>query len=129
MNRIRPSQRLNPVRDCKNISVSLPQKMIDEIAICLRGRHQKRSHWVKNAIQNQLSNIEVDNFDDMSLQRVILRLLHRFEELNDGERVRLEAFYQNSFGDLPIILSREQWKQHRIDSESKNEPLESHEPS
>jgi len=128
MNRIRPSQRLNPVRDCKNISVSLPQKMIDEIKMCLRGRHQKRSHWVKNAIQNQLNNIDQDAFDDMSLLKVIYRLLQR-DELSDGERVRLESFYQNSFGDLPVIVTRAQSLQRLKERQERYAALESHEPS
>jgi len=128
MSRFRPSQRLEPVRDCKNISVSLPQKMIDEIAVCIRGRHQKRSHWIKNAIQNQLTNVSQDNFDDMSLLKVIYRLLLR-DELNDGERVRLEAFYQNSFGDLPLIITNEQVQQQLLERREASEAVASHEPS
>jgi len=128
MTRFRPSQRLEPVRDCKNISVSLPQKMIDEISVCIRGRHQKRSHWIKNAIQNQLTNVSQDNFDDMSLLKVIYRLLLR-DELNDGERVRLEAFYQNSFGDLPLIITNEQVQQQLLERREASEAVASHEPS
>jgi len=96
--------------------------------MCLRGRHQKRSHWVKNAIQNQLNNIDQDAFDDMSLLKVIYRLLQR-DELSDGERVRLESFYQNSFGDLPVIVTRAQSLQRLKERQERYAALESHEPS
>jgi len=92
--------RLNAVGHNRNISISLPQKVIDQLSHQLRGKSMKRSVWVKDAIECKLLETAADTIADRSLHQIMLHLIHR-EDFSDIEAVRLSVLYEKLFGQLP----------------------------
>jgi len=92
--------RLNAVGHNRNISISLPQKIIDQLEHQLRGKSMKRSYWVKDAIESKLLETSSDLLKDRSLHQIMLHLIHR-ADFSDLESVRLSALYEKLFGPLP----------------------------
>ena len=93
--------RLNAVGHNRNISISLPQKMIDQLEAQLRGKSMKRSHWVGDAINRKLRDTDPELFADRSLHQIMLHLICR-RDFSDLESVRLDELYEKMFGPLPV---------------------------
>ncbi len=85
--------RLNAVGHNRNISISLPQKMIDQLEAQLRGKSMKRSHWVGDAINRKLRDTDPELFADRSLHQIMLHLICR-RDFSDLESVRLDELYE-----------------------------------
>jgi len=93
--------RLNAVGHNRNISISLPQVVIDKLEYQLRGKSMKRSVWVKDAIELKLADVSASAMDDGSLHQIMLHLIHR-QDFSDLESVRLSVCYEKLFGPLPL---------------------------
>lgn len=98
--------RLQAIGNNRNISVSLPQKLIDKLQYQLRNKSMKRSVWIKDAIEMKFSDVSTNEISEMSLHQVILHLIHR-EDFTDLEQVRVRDVYEKLFGDLPAIKSEQ----------------------
>ena len=96
--------RLQAIGNNRNISVSLPQKLIDKLKYQLRGKSMKRSVWIKDAIEMKFSDVSTNEITEMSLHQVMLHLIHR-EDFTDLEQVRVRDVYEKLFGPLPAIKS------------------------
>ena len=98
--------RLQAIGNNRNISVSLPQKLIDKLKYQLRGKSMKRSVWIKDAIEMKFADVSTNEISEMSLHQVMLHLIHR-EDFTDLEQVRVRDVYEKLFGDLPAIKSEQ----------------------
>ena len=98
--------RLTAVGNNRNISVSLPQKLIDKLKYQLRGKSMKRSVWIKDAIEMKFSDMSSNEITEMSLHQVMLHLIHR-EDFTELEQIRVRDQYQIMFGPLPAIKSEQ----------------------
>jgi metal-responsive CopG/Arc/MetJ family transcriptional regulator len=98
--------RLQAIGNNRNISVSLPQKLIDKLKYQLRGKSMKRSVWIKDAIEMKFADVSTNEIFEMSLHQVMLHLIHR-EDFTDLEQVRVRDVYEKLFGDLPSIKSEQ----------------------
>ena len=88
--------RLQAIGNNRNISVSLPQKLIDKLKFQLRGKSMKRSVWIKDAIEMKFADMASNEITDMSLHQIILHLTLR-EDFSDLEQVRLRDLYEKLF--------------------------------
>ena len=88
--------RLQAIGNNRNISVSLPQKLIDKLQYQLRGKSMKRSVWIKDAIEMKFSDVSTNEISGMSLHQVMVHLVNR-DDLTDLEQVRLQDLYEKLF--------------------------------
>tara|TARA_R110001592_G_scaffold318655_1_gene595882 strand:+ start:172 stop:501 length:330 start_codon:yes stop_codon:yes gene_type:complete len=98
--------RLQAIGNNRNISVSLPQKLIDKLKFQLRGKSMKRSVWIKDAIEMKFADVSTNEVSEMSLHQVMLHLIHR-EDFTELEQIRIRDQYQIMFGPLPTIKSEQ----------------------
>ena len=96
--------RIQAIGNNRNISVSLPQKLIDKLKFQLRNKPMKRSVWIKDAIEMKFNDISSNEITEMSLHQVLVHMLHR-EELTELEQIRVQDLYKDLFGSLPSIKS------------------------
>ena len=94
--------RLRAIGNNRNISVSLPQKVIDTLAHQLRGKSMKRSVWINDAIELKLKGMESNPMTEMSLYQIFNHLINR-EDTTDEEHVRIGVLYEHLFGPLPFL--------------------------
>ena len=88
--------RLQAIGNNRNISVSLPQKLIDKLKYQLRGKSMKRSVWIKDAIEMKFADVATNEITGMSLHQVMLHLINR-DDFTDLEQVRLQDLYEKLF--------------------------------
>jgi len=92
--------RLNAVGHNRNISISLPQVVIDKLEYQLRGKSMKRSVWVCDAIELKLLEVQSSAMADRSIHQIMLHLIHR-QDFSDIESLRLKDCYEKMFGPVP----------------------------
>jgi len=92
--------RLNAVGHNRNISISLPQVVIDKLEYQLRGKSMKRSVWVCDAIELKLLEVKSSAMADRSIHQIMLHLIHR-EDFSELESLRLMDCYEKMFGPVP----------------------------
>jgi len=92
--------RLNAVGHNRNISISLPQVVIDKLEYQLRGKSMKRSVWVCDAIELKLLEVKSSAMADRSIHQIMLHLIHR-QDFSDLESLRLMDCYEKMFGPVP----------------------------
>ena len=102
--------RLRAIGNNRNISVSLPQKVIDTLTHQLRGKSMKRSVWINDAIELKLKGMESNPMTEMSLYQIFNHLVNR-EDTTDEEHVRIGVLYEHLFGPLPFLPRNEPVKQ------------------
>ena len=98
--------RLQPIGNNRNISVSLPQKLIDKLKFQLRGKSMKRSVWIKNAIEMKFADVSTNEMSEMSLHQILLELIHR-KDFTDLELVRVRDLYEKLYHQLSPIKSEQ----------------------
>jgi|TARA_R110001592_G_scaffold362411_1_gene676116 hypothetical protein len=98
--------RLRAIGNNRNISVSLPQKVIDTLTYQLRGKSMKRSVWINDAIDLKLKGMESNPITEMSVLQIFHHLLNR-SDTSDEEHVRIAVLYENLFGKLPFLPRNE----------------------
>jgi len=78
---------INPAR---NISISLPQRLIEDVEELIERTPVTRSEWIKIAIENRFQAPQA--LSDQSMFKIMLQLVHRTAN-TDREQFLLDEVY------------------------------------
>jgi hypothetical protein len=85
---------INPAR---NISISLPQRLIEDVEDEIQRTTITRSEWIKIAIQNRFNAPQ--SLEDRKMFHIILELIHRSTN-TDREQFLLDELWLRMYPDI-----------------------------